>query len=1009
MRANRNAIITPAPSLIIVSAAIICIIAFAALFVARAENAQTTAPSTVNAARDAAAAELSSQIAVEGWVTQAGGRQPIAGAVVTIATLAATSDQRGYFSFTTEEVNSIVAPSPGDAALLTVSARADGYASWTLRDARYYPTDTLRVYPRLAPGHVDGTVETAAKGRLQLGGQPGSRVDVSGSIGADEGGDGSMSALGAASGLTPPATIRVYRTGTGQVEVISFKEYVKHVLPNEWVPTWAPHALRAGAMAVKEYAWYWVARGGKQVDLGADVKDNTDDQVYDPNVSYASTDAAVDATWQYAMTRNGLLFQAHYCAGSYAPDPSGDCPWPEVDYMTQWGSAYYADLARSWSWIIKFYYDGVAITPAPPGGDGPPPATFTPLPPQFAVGQGADKPEVFAAAYDRNGGAAALGRPTGLVGWWLPYVSENNVIAQPFSGPDNRGGVWIVYDVLSAGAAGTERAFVLSGTIGQEYASHEPPGPEWAGAPTSDPYTAAAGAGGSPSQGFEKGTLVQNGAIVALQPPPADFGGWKAEYYPGTPPAFLGAAPQYDLPGSPALVSDIPAPDMDWPAEPRYAQGLGAGPAEWYAQFTHRLRPAAGTYDLALGTAGGVRLWVDHLLAVNAWDQTSGSANTYQFDFDGAEHSVRIQYRSTGPAAQLSFSMSPAQKSSPAAAPAEEPTKPQGTSALRVTVRWLGRGPAGTPNWEQPLTLRLSRPVDAVVVATFEGSTDRNGVVIFQNLPSGTYNVHVKGAHSLQTARAAVALEPNRTSEVDMKTQVEGDVNGDNCVTVDDFQIVQTMVGAHSGIAGFDARADLNGDSVVSAADVSLLRSGFDQCGDVSADSQLSALSTGLAPPLSQALAPWSNPGAHRRDLTMVVTTSSAAVKVGDIVEVNVMANAGQQRVDGASFVLNYNPSILAPVDSEGNAAAGAIPGVALPAVYTNWIDPKGALGYSAGMLQGEAPQGTFALATVRFRALQPGSSVLDFATGPSPYVQLTFGATDLLASATGIALNVVP
>jgi hypothetical protein len=390
MRANRNAIVTHAPSLIIVSAAIISILAFAALFVARAQSAHTAESATVDAARDSAEAELSSQIAVEGWVTRAGSREPIAGAVVTIATLAATSDQRGYFSFTTEEVKSVAAPSSGENALLTVSARAEGYASWTLQDARYYPADTLRVYPQLAPGQAGETVEVAAKGRLQLGSQPAPRLDVSGSIRADEGGEGSMNALGAASGLTPPATIRVYRTGTGQVEVVSFREYVKHVLPNEWVPTWAPHALRAGAMAVKEYAWYWVARGGKQVDLGADVKDNTDDQVYDPNVSYASTDAAVDATWQYAMTRNGLLFQAHYCAGSYAPDPAGDCPWPEVDYMTQWGSAYYADLARSWSWIVKFYYGGIAITPAPPGGDGPPPATATPLPPQFAVGQGAD-------------------------------------------------------------------------------------------------------------------------------------------------------------------------------------------------------------------------------------------------------------------------------------------------------------------------------------------------------------------------------------------------------------------------------------------------------------------------------------------------------------------------------------------------------------------------------------------------------------------------------------------
>jgi hypothetical protein len=762
-------------------------------------------------------------------------------------------------------------------------------------------------------------------------------------------------------------------------------------------------------MAVKEYAWYWVARGGKQVALGADVKDNTDDQVYDPNVSYASTDAAVDATWQYAMTRNGLLFQAQYCAGSYGPDPAGDCPWGDVAYMTQWGSAYYADHARSWAWIVKFYYPGIAITPSVPGDDGPPPPPPTPIPPQIEVGQGADQPQVFVDAYDRNGGVAALGRPTGPVKWWLPYVSEDNVVAQPFSGPDGQGNVWIVYDVLTAEVSGRERAFVLTGDIAQVYASHEPPGPEWLGAPTSDAYTSSAAAGSVLSQGFERGSLVQSGGVT-LQRYPDQFSGWKAEYYPGAPPTNLAATPQYDLPGSPAVVADVQSPDMDWPAEAAAPMSYGAGGEAWYAQFTQQTQPAAGTHEFTLVSSGGVRLWVDHLLAVNAWDQIAGGTHTYQFDFDGATHSIRIQFNSAAQAAQLSFVMAKVPPASPPpAAAAMAPAQPQGTAALRVSVRWLGRGPSGTANWEQPLTLRLSRPADAAVVATYEGRTDRNGVAIFSDLPPGTYNVHVKGAHSLQTARAAVALEANRTTDVDMKSQVEGDVDGDNCVTVSDFQVVHAMIGAHAGLPGFDSRADLNGDSVVSPADVSLLRSGFDQCGDISADTQLSALSAGFAPPLSQALAPWTSPELQRHDLAISLSAPTPLVKVGEVVEVQVIASAGSQPVDGAAFVLRYNPALLAPVDANGNSAAGIEPGAALPSVYTNWIDPNGSVGYSAGMLQGDAPQGSIVLATMRFRALQAGSTLLEFASGPSPYMQLTNGGVNLLASAAGLPLNVLP
>ncbi|HET9492930.1 MAG TPA: SpoIID/LytB domain-containing protein [Chloroflexia bacterium] len=1009
MRAKRNSRSSPAPALIVLSAAIVVVSLFAALFIARAGEGRPEQSYTANAARDSAGSQLSDQIAIEGWVTVAGSNAPIHGATVSVGSLRATTDERGYYSFTTGEIGQLGVTLAGGFLPLTVSASAEGYAEWTIEGARYYSTDTLRVYPRLQPAGNEPTLLVAARARLQAGAGAPRNIDVSGALTAAQSGEGSMGALGVQSGLTPPPSIRVYRTATGVVEVVPFREYVKHVLPNEWVPTWAPHALRAGAMAVKEYAWYWVARGGKQVGLGADVKDNTDDQVYDPNVSYASTDAAVDLTWEYAMTRNGLLFQAQYCAGSYGPDPTGDCPWPGTAYMTQWGSAYYADHARSWAWILKFYYPGIEILPTPPGGEGPPPATATPTPPQFTVGQGADNVQVFVEAYERNGGAAALGRPAGLAGWWLPYVTEHNLIAQPFSGPDGRGGAWIVYDVLTAEAAGTHRAYVLSGDIAQAYASHQPPGPEWLGAPTSDPYTAAASAGGLLSQGFERGTLVAGAGGVTHRPFPTQFSGWQAEYYPGRPPASLNATPQYGIPGAPALVADVPTADMDWPAEAGVPSTLGAGAADWHAQLTSVVRPEAGTHDLTVGSSSGFRLWVDHLLAVNAWDQTAEASHRYQFDFDGAEHTVRIQFQSPGPAARLSFAMSKVDPGVSAAAPAMAPESPLGTASLRVKLRWLGRGPAGTANWEQPLTLRLAHPSDMTLVATYEGHTDQNGVAMFPSLPAGTYNVHVKGAHSLQTSRAAIALEANRTTDVDMKSQVEGDVDGDNCVTVSDFQLVHAMVGAHSGIPGFDARADLNGDGVVSASDVSLLRSGFDQCGDISADTQLSALSAGLAPPLSQALAPWTDPEAHRRDLTMSMWASAAAVKAGDIVEVRVIANAGSQPVDGAAFVLNFNPSVLLPVDAQGDPTGGVEPGASLPSVYTNWVNPQGAIGYAAGTLQGDAPSGSFVLATVRFRALQAGSSLVDFATGPSPHVQLTYGGAGLLASVSGLALNVVP
>jgi peptidoglycan hydrolase-like amidase len=75
---------------------------------------------------------------------------------------------------------------------------------------------------------------------------------------------------------------------TYTVKTIDFKDYIRHVLPNEWLPGWDSEALRAGAIATKMYAWYWISQGGKWRP-DADVYDSTCDQVYDPEYERVST------------------------------------------------------------------------------------------------------------------------------------------------------------------------------------------------------------------------------------------------------------------------------------------------------------------------------------------------------------------------------------------------------------------------------------------------------------------------------------------------------------------------------------------------------------------------------------------------------------------------------------------------------------------------------------------------------------------------------------------------
>jgi hypothetical protein len=336
-----------------------------------------------------------------------------------------------------------------------------------------------------------------------------------------------------------------------------------------------------------------------------------------------------------------------------------------------------------------------------------------------------------------------------------------------------------------------------------------------------------------------------------------------------------------------------------------------------------------------------------------------------------------------------------------------------GNAALRVKVQWLGRGPSPSDRWALPVTLSLSSPREAKLLGKYQGTTDRNGVGFFTNLPVGTYNVHVKGPHNLQSARAAVLLSANSTADVDMKAQVDGDVDGDNCVTVNDFMTVQGMLGAHRDLPGFVPEADLNGDGIVSMTDISLLRSGFERCGDVSADNEFRAMSSTSAPMLSQALAPWINPAALQHTLALRVLPGSPSVRAGETFEVSVLLDAGSQPVDGASFVLRYDAARFAPVDGSGNVAKQLEPGYTLPAVMSNWVDAQGgALGYAAGILQGEPPMGTLLLAKARLRALPnvgTGPALITFDAVSSPHVQVTNGGENLLAAAHETVVTVNP
>ena len=181
--------------------------------------------------------------------------------------------------------------------------------------------------------------------------------------------DLSSSCTGNTSQTTPPVNILVYVPSDAQhpIHNVDFRTYVKNVLPNEWVPSWDGDALKAGAIAVKSYAWYWATHFGGYLNGDAaqcfDVTDDADFQVYRANSAVARTSTVVDEVWPFvARTTEGSVLQTSYRA--YLNSASEQCgAGADGTTLSQYGSqaCNEASTGNKWNVILQKYYAGVQL------------------------------------------------------------------------------------------------------------------------------------------------------------------------------------------------------------------------------------------------------------------------------------------------------------------------------------------------------------------------------------------------------------------------------------------------------------------------------------------------------------------------------------------------------------------------------------------------------------------------------------------------------------------------
>lgn len=170
----------------------------------------------------------------------------------------------------------------------------------------------------------------------------------------------------------PPDYIRVLRRQSGQVDRVPFKKYVLTVLGKEW-PGYLPQAvIQAGAVAVKQYAWYHALGNGRVSSHGQcfDVTDGTGDQLYKPGKARIRQDhyTALDATWGVRLMKQGSLFMTGYRTGN-----KGTCGHDATGWKLFARSATRcADRGDGFLTILRIYYGPVAVVSG--GGNGNSPA-----------------------------------------------------------------------------------------------------------------------------------------------------------------------------------------------------------------------------------------------------------------------------------------------------------------------------------------------------------------------------------------------------------------------------------------------------------------------------------------------------------------------------------------------------------------------------------------------------------------------------------------------------------
>ena len=308
-------------------------------------------------------------------------------------------------------------------------------------------------------------------------------------------------------------------------------------------------------------------------------------------------------------------------------------------------------------------------------------------------------------------------------------------------------------------------------------------------------------------------------------------------------------------------------------------------------------------------------------------------------------------------------------------------------------------GRAQGPKWKVPLHVTLHEPGEETVVGSYHEESDNAGDFTVSGLGTGTFDVAVKGSHTLRTQVGDVVLGTGTTT-VNFGTLLEGDTNNDNVIDLLDVWAVQASYGKSTGDAGFNPLCDFNENGSVGSTDISMLLLNFGKSGDGAAAFSVpsGASAAGDAGPASAGASLGGSVGGASTAaeyVTLELHTQQTIAESGDIVQVELRVDSGTTSVDALQVHLTYDRDELRAVDAEGVGAQSIKDLGVFDSVIQNSADNSvGEINFVASASAGQEPSGSFTLARMWFRVRfdTPGAAKIRFATMSPRYTRVVVG-----------------